>query len=210
LEKARVTEGHAFILQSSRYERNSPSDEQTDSDAGLNLPNSSGDHPQTGMAKMFWRLISFSRVTIAEMYSILIKDKRNQEALEFASRYNLDKDEVLKACWLQCDTDTCEIDLYLANIKDQVFVLSECVKKVGPTEVALRALLFFGLRITDHYNFSESGHSSEGTAWDRRVIRLHLLWHRDMLETFLGINMGRYAILLFICSILSLDRLHSA
>jgi neuroblastoma-amplified sequence len=194
LEKARATEGLAFILQSSRYERNSPSDEQMDSDVGFNLPCSSGDHPQTGMDKIFWSLISFSRVTIAEMYSNLIREKRYKEALDFASRYNLDKDEVLKARWLQCDGDTYEIDSYLANIKDQVFILSECANKVGPTEVALRALISFGLRITDHYKFSESVDISEGRAWDRRVIRLHLLWHGDMLETFLGINMGRYAV----------------
>ncbi|PUZ63355.1 hypothetical protein GQ55_3G061300 [Panicum hallii var. hallii] len=35
--------------------------------------------------------------------------------------------------------------------------------------------------------------SSEGSTWDSRIIRLRLLRHRDMLETFLGINMGRYS-----------------
>jgi hypothetical protein len=146
------------------------------------------------MDKMFWSLVSFSKVTVTEMYSVMIRENRFKEALEFASRYNLDKDEVLKARWLHCDGDTHEIDSYLAKIKDQIFVLSECVNKVGPTEAALRALFSFGLRITDHYKFSGLDNSSEGSTWDSRIIRLRLLRHRDMLETFLGINMGRYVL----------------
>ncbi|XP_062202645.1 MAG2-interacting protein 2-like [Phragmites australis] len=192
LEKANATEGHAFVLQSSRYERNTPLDKQMHSDSEPNLPSGSGGH-QTELDKMFWSLISFSKVTVTEMYSILIRKSQYKEALDLASRYNLDKDEVLKARWLHCDGDTHEIDSYLANIKDQVFVLSECVNKVGPTEVALRALLSFGLRITDQYKFSELNNISDGSAMDSRIIRLCLLWHRDMLETFLGINMGRYS-----------------
>jgi len=194
LEKAKATEGHAFILQSSRYERNTPANKQMDSDLEPNLPSSSGEHQQTEMDKMFWSLISFSKVTVTEMYSVMIRESRFKEALDFASRYNLDKDEVLKARWLHSDGDTHEIDSYLAKIKDQAFVLSECVNKVGPTEASLRALLSFGLRITDHYKFSGLDNSSEGSTWDRLIIRLRLLRHRDMLETFLGINMGRYVL----------------
>uniref|UniRef100_K3Z324 Sec39 domain-containing protein n=1 Tax=Setaria italica TaxID=4555 RepID=K3Z324_SETIT len=193
LEKAKATEGHAFILQSSRYERNTSANKRMDSDLEPNLPSGSREHQQTEMDKMFWSLISFSKVTVTEMYSVMIRENRFKEALDFASRYNLDKDEVLKARWLHCDGDTSEIDSYLAKIKDQVFVLSECVNKVGPTEAALRALLSFGLRITDHYKFSRLDNSSEGSTWDSRIIRLRLLRHRDMLETFLGINMGRYS-----------------
>ncbi|KAL6905903.1 hypothetical protein ACP4OV_003504 [Aristida adscensionis] len=193
VEKATFAEGHAFILQSSRHERNTPLDRQMDGDSDPNAASGSGDHQRTEMDKMFWSLISFSKVTVTEMYSILIGQNRYDEALDFASRYNLDKDEVLKARWLHSDGDTREIDTYLSNIKDQKFVLSECVHKVGPTEAALRALLSFGLRITDHYKFSELDNSSEGSAWDYRIVRLRLLWHRDMLETFLGINMGRYS-----------------
>ncbi|CAN6344755.1 unnamed protein product [Urochloa humidicola] len=193
LEKAKATEGHAFILQSSRYERNSPANKQMDSDSEPNLPGGSGGHQETEMDKMFWSLISFSKVTVTEMYSVMIRENRFKEALDFASRCNLDKDEVLKARWLHSDGDTHEIDSYLAKIKDQDFVLSECVNKVGPTEASLRALLSFGLRITDHYKFSRLDNSNEGSTWDSRIIRLHLLRHRDMLETFLGINMGRYS-----------------
>ncbi|PAN38457.1 hypothetical protein PAHAL_7G173500 [Panicum hallii] len=193
LEKAKATEGHVFILQSSRYERNTPANKQMDSDLEPNQPSGSGEHQQTEMDRMFWSLISFSKVTVTEMYSVMIRESRFKEALDFASRYNLDKDEVLKARWLHSDGDTHEIDSYLAKIKDQAFVLSECVNKVGPTEAALRALLSFGLRITDHYKFSGLDNSREGSTWDSRIIRLRLLRHRDMLETFLGINMGRYS-----------------
>lgn len=201
LEKAKATEGHAFVLQSKRYGTNAPVNRQMDSDSEPSLLSGSGEHQQTEMAEMSWSLISFSKVTVAEMYSVLIREKRYKEALNFASRYNLDKDEVLKACWLHSDGDSHEIDSYLAKIKDQVFVLSECVNKVGPTEAALRALLSFGLCITDRYKFSELDNSSKGSTWDSRISRLRLLRHRDMLETFLGINMGRYVL-----AILSLDK----
>ena len=87
-----------------------------------------------------------------------------------------------------------EKDSYLAKIKDHKFVLSECVNKVGPTEAALWALLSFGLRITDRYKFSELDNISQGSTWDSRIIGLRLLQHRDMLETFLRINMGRYVL----------------
>jgi hypothetical protein len=174
LEKAKAIEGYAFVLQSSR---------QMDS-----VP---GDHQHTEMNKVFWSLVSFSKVTVLEMYSVLIRENRQKDALNFASQYNLDKDDVLKACWLHSAGDIHDIESYLANIKDQAFVLSECVNKVAPTEVAFKSLLSFGLRITDRYNFSEPDKSSEASAWDCRVIRLLLLWYNDLLETFLGINMGR-------------------
>ncbi|XP_008654405.1 MAG2-interacting protein 2 isoform X1 [Zea mays] len=193
LEKAKATEGHAFVLQSRRYGTNTPVNKRMDSDSEPCLLSGSGEHQQTEGDEMSWSLISFSKVTVAEMYSVLIREKRYKDALDFASRYNLDKDEVLKACWLHSDANTHEIDSYLAKIKDQVFVLSECVNKVGPTEADLRALLSFGLCITDCYRFSELDNSSKGSTWDSRTIRLRLLRHIDMLETFLGINMGRYA-----------------
>lgn len=176
LEKAKAIEGYAFVLQSSR---------QMDSVLG--------DRQHTEMDKIFWSLVSFSKVSVLEMYSVLIRENRQKEALDFASQYNLDKDDVLKACWLHSAGDIHDIQSYLANIKDQAFVLSECVNKVAPTEVALKALFSFGLRITDRYKFSEPDNSGEGSAWDSRIIRLRLLWYNDLLETFLGINMGRFS-----------------
>ncbi|KQJ90695.1 MAG2-interacting protein 2 isoform X2 [Brachypodium distachyon] len=182
LEMARAIEGYVFVLQSSRQE----------SDYKPNLPSVSGDH-QSEMDKVFWSLISFSKVTVLEMYSVLIRENRHKDALDFASRYNLDKDEVLKACWLRSAGDILDIQSYLVNIKDQSFVLLECANKVGPTEVALKALFSFGLRKTDRYNFSELDNSGEDSVWDIRIIRLRLLWYNDLLETFLGINMGRFS-----------------
>ncbi|XP_020191610.1 MAG2-interacting protein 2 [Aegilops tauschii subsp. strangulata] len=176
LEKAKAIEGYAFVLQSSR---------QMDS-----VP---GDHQHTEMDKIFWSLVSFSKVTVLEMYSVLIRKNQQKEALDFASQYNLDKDDVLKACWLHSAGDIHDIQSYLVKIKDQAFVLSECVNKVGPTEAALKALFSFGFRMTDRYKFSEPDNSGDGSAWDSRIIRLRLLWYNDLLETFLGINMGRFS-----------------
>ncbi|XBH64759.1 MAG2-interacting protein 2 isoform X2 [Aegilops tauschii subsp. strangulata] len=44
---------------------------------------------------------------------------------------------------------------------------------------------------TNCYKFSEPDNSGDGSAWDSRIIRLRLLWYNDLLETFLGIIMGR-------------------
>ncbi|CAM0943908.1 unnamed protein product [Alopecurus aequalis] len=176
VEKAKAIEGYAFVLQSSRQ-----------------MDSITGDHQHTEMDKLFWSLVSFSKVTVLEMYSILVRKNQQKEALDFASQYNLDKDDVLKACWLHSAGDIHDIQSYLAKIKDQTFVLSECVNKVGPTEVALKALFSVGLRITNRYTFSDPDNSSEGSTWDSRIIRLRLLWYNDLLETFLGINMGRFS-----------------
>lgn len=192
LEKARAVEGYTFILQSSRYEGNTTF-EEVDSNSMPNLQNVSRNNQRSEMDKIIWSLISFSKITVPEKYSILIRGNRYKEALDFACKHNLDKDEVLKAQWLSSDGDVHDIDTYLANIKDQVFVLSECLNKVGPTEIALKALLSFGLRITDRFKFSKLDNSIDTSAWDSRIIRLRLLRYNDLLETFLGINMGRFS-----------------
>ncbi|KAG8051077.1 hypothetical protein GUJ93_ZPchr0009g1656 [Zizania palustris] len=145
------------------------------------------------MDKILWSLVSFSKITVPQMYYVLIRENQYKEALDFAYQHNLDKDEVLKACWLCSDGDCHDIESYLANINDQVFVLSECLNKVGPTEMALKALLSFGLRITERFKFSEFDNRSDVSAWDSRIIRLRLLRYNDLLETFLGINMGRFS-----------------
>ena len=111
---------------------------------------------------------------------------------------------MLKACWLHSAGDIHDIQSYLVKIKDQAFVLSECVNKVGPTEAALKALFSFGFRMTGRYKFSEPDNSGDGSAWDSRIIRLRLLWYNDLLETFLGINMGRYVV-----AILTVFSLHN-
>ncbi|KAI4982337.1 hypothetical protein ZWY2020_022829 [Hordeum vulgare] len=128
LEKAKAIEGYAFVLQSSR---------QMDS-----IP---GDHQHTEMDKIFWSLVSFSKVTVLEMYSVLIRKNRQRRLWSLPP-----------TCWLHSAGDIHDIQSYLMNIKDQAFVLSECVNKSS-------------------------------------IIRLRLLWYNDLLETFLGINMGRFS-----------------
>lgn len=140
-----------------------------------------------------WSLESFSEVSISEMYTVLIKSKSYREALDLASRYGLDKDEVSKAEWLGSGKGISEIESCLSKIKDKEFVLSECVNSIGPTEPVLRALISFGIRVTDGYKFGEVDQSENSfLAWNIRIFRLRLLQCRDRLETFLGINMGRY------------------
>ena len=125
------------------------------------------------------------------MYTILIKNQEYQAALEFARHHGLDRDEVFKSQWLHSIQGTDEINMLLSNIEDKKFVLSECVHKIGPTEDAMRALLSFGLRITDQYRFSESDDDGCSLIWHFRMVWLQLLQCRDKLETFVGINMGR-------------------
>ncbi|KAJ1383090.1 WD40-repeat-containing domain superfamily, partial [Sesbania bispinosa] len=64
------------------------------------------------------------------------------------------------------------------------------VLKIGPTEDAVKALLAYGLRITDHHKFSEVDDDNSSQVWDVRLARLQILQYRDRLETYLGINMG--------------------
>ena len=143
------------------------------------------------ISKLSWNLITFSKRSVREMYSILISSRRYQAALDFADRHRLDKDEVMKSQWLHSSRGLNEINMYLAKIKDKVFILSECVDKVGLTEDSTKALLEYGLRLTNQYRFFEDETSESTQIWDFRIARLRLLQFRDRLETYLGVNMGR-------------------
>ncbi|KAM3381754.1 MAG2-interacting protein 2 [Capsicum galapagoense] len=114
--------------------------------------------------------------------------------LSSSDQHGLDKDEALKSHWLHSSQGVNEIKALLSNIKDHVFVLSECVGRFGPTEDAVRALLDLGLSITDRYRFSEPEVDDHSKVWDCLVARLMLLQYRERLETFLGINMGRFSL----------------
>ncbi|XP_059316602.1 MAG2-interacting protein 2 [Lycium ferocissimum] len=145
-------------------------------------------------ASFQWSLVSFSERSVPEMYDILISRQEYQTALMFADQHGLDKDEALKSQWLHSSQGVNEIKTLLSNIKDQVFVLSECVGRFGPTEDAVRALLDLGLCITDRYRFSEPEVDEHSKVWDCLVARLKLLQYRDRIETFIGINMGRFSL----------------
>ncbi|XP_008807443.2 MAG2-interacting protein 2 isoform X1 [Phoenix dactylifera] len=140
-----------------------------------------------------WSLMSLSERSVLEMYNILISNQEYQAALDFASRHDLDTDEVFKAQWMHSDQGIHEINMFLSKIKDQTFTLSECVDRVGPTEDAVKALLSYGIHVTDQYVFSDSDDSQCSLIWDMRMFRLQLLQYRDRLETFVGINMGRFS-----------------
>ncbi|KAI3924574.1 hypothetical protein MKX01_038014 [Papaver californicum] len=198
LERVRQCQGCVFVLESlSGKERDSHAShveretlEMEDKRKGKGAQDR---FSQLDIGKLSWNLISFSERSVSAMYSSLISNKQYQVAMEFANCHGLDKDEILKSQWLLSDRGTNEINRFLSNIKDKEFVLSECLEKVGPTEESAKALISNGLRITDNYKFLESEENESSKIWDFRMGRLHLLLYRDRLETFVGINMGRFS-----------------
>ncbi|KAG5019237.1 hypothetical protein JHK87_015092 [Glycine soja] len=195
LERAPKYKGYAFLLASqSSIERNNPSDfgsteklHQTEwiIEDRLN---------QFHLSRLLWNLVSFTEKSVPEIYGILISKKKYQAALDFADSHGLDKDKVLKSQWLNSSHGVNEINIFLSNVNDRDFVLSECVDRIGPSEDAEKALLAYGLRITDHHRFSEVDDDNSSQVWDSRLARLQILQFRDRLETYLGINMGRFSV----------------
>lgn len=189
LERAQHFPGRLFLLESVSSEESCGS-----SDILLMESATAEKYKQFDSAKLRWSLISFYGRSVPEMYDALIGSQKYQAALDFADRHGLDRDEVLKAQWLHSLQGPSEINKLLLIIKDEAFVLSECVNRVAPTEDAVRALLAYGLRLTNHYIFNESEDDECRQTWDFRLTRLKLLQFRDRLETFLGINMGRFSV----------------
>ncbi|KAJ4841236.1 hypothetical protein Tsubulata_022373 [Turnera subulata] len=148
---------------------------------------------QSDFSRLVWSLVSISQRSVSEMYRILISNHKYEAALDFADRHSLDRDEVLKSQWLYSERGISDISLFLSKIKDHAFVLSECVDKSASTEDAEKALLAYGLRVTDQFRFSELEDYAGNNIWDMRMTRLQLLQFRDRLETYLGINMGRFS-----------------
>ncbi|XP_060963634.1 MAG2-interacting protein 2-like [Cannabis sativa] len=195
LERANQFQGNLFLLESmSKEERDNLSNYSGTSDSHCIEQITEDGFNNIDISKLSWNLITFSKKSIHEMYETLISNRSYQAALEFADRHRLDKDEVLKSQWLHSPRGLTEINMYLSKIKDQVFILSECVDKVGPTEDSMKAVLEYGLRLTNQYKFSELQDSESNQIWDFRVARLKILQFRDRLETYLGINMGRFSV----------------
>ncbi|KAA8544424.1 hypothetical protein F0562_022436 [Nyssa sinensis] len=195
LERVQQFPGNIFLLESTSSEENPESSEKKAASDLHHIEQVIEDKFNPfDISKLQWSLISFSERSIPEMYDILISNQKYQAALDFANHHGLDKDEVLKSQWLHSGQGINEINMFLSIIKDQVFVLSECVDRVGSTEDAVRALLAYGLRLTNHCRFSESEDDECSQIWDFRLVRLKLLQFRDRLETFLGINMGRFSV----------------
>lgn len=196
IERMKHSQGHVFVLErKSSAENISISKHEEDKNMQHNKQIASLNEHQIESGKLCWRLMSLSAKSVSEMYTVLISNQQHESALDFANRHRLDKNEVYKEQWAHSDQGAYEINLLLPKITDQMFVLSECLDKVGPTEDSVKALLSYGLRITDEYKFFDLADSESSTIWDFRVIRLQLLQYRDKLETFMGINMGRCVIL---------------
>ncbi|XP_054797904.1 MAG2-interacting protein 2 isoform X2 [Prosopis cineraria] len=195
LEKEPTSTGHQFLLGSSSCQENYDSSDVVALDKLQQMEWIIEDAlNQIHFSRLHWCLISFSEKSISEMYDVLVSRKRFQDALNFADSHGLDKDEVLKSQWVNSDQGSNEINMVLSKIKDQDFILCECLERIGPTEDAMKSLLAYGLRITDKNRFSEINYHDSRQAWDIRMARLRLLQFRDRLETYLGINMGRFSV----------------
>ncbi|KAJ8770618.1 hypothetical protein K2173_021265 [Erythroxylum novogranatense] len=195
VERVRQLKGHVLLLEckmcreiqvSSKHERESSDSSKLEENIGEECD-------YADISGLQWSLMSISQRSIPELYNILISKHDYQAALDFANHHGLDRDEVLKSQWLHSGHGTREINMILSNIKDQGFVISECVDKVGSTEDATKALLARGLRATDRFCFSQSYDCEYGQLWKFRMARLQLLQFKDRLETYLGINMGRFS-----------------
>ncbi|KAL5805206.1 hypothetical protein ACOSQ3_032006 [Xanthoceras sorbifolium] len=198
LERVEQLQGHVFLLESKSLEETFNTSKHNGGAIDSQFREQIGEDRfnQLNMSMLHWSLISFSEKSVPEMYSMLISNHNYQTAIDFANCHGLDTDDVFKSQWLCSSQGIDEIKMFLSKIKDQAFVLSECIDKVGPTEDAVRALLTHGLRLTNQYKFSESeDHEyTQSLDWDSRIARLKLLQFRDKLETYLGINMGRFSV----------------
>ncbi|KAM0071082.1 putative transcription factor WD40-like family [Helianthus debilis subsp. tardiflorus] len=188
IERVPTSPGCIFILESKSSEKNFES-----SDFVLYEAVTVEKYKQFDSGKLQWSLMSFSKRSVQELYDILVTNQQFEDAVKLADHHGLDKDEVLKAQWLHSVQGIREINMFFSLIKDRDFVLSECVNRVGPTEDAVRALLAYGLRLTNSYMFSEVEDEKGSPNWDFRLARLKMLQFKDRLETFLGINMGRFS-----------------
>ncbi|XP_031381223.1 MAG2-interacting protein 2 isoform X1 [Punica granatum] len=193
LERFAELEGQVFLVDTKSGERIYSSTTGGKNDLPFILQNTEYSFDHFDVSRLHWSLMTFSERSLQEMYDILISTKKYQVALEFADAHGLDRDEVLKSQWLHSDQGSKEISNILSIIKDRAFILSECIEKVGSTEDAAKALLEYGLLLTSENAFSDSDGESDAF-WDFCISRLKLLQYRDRLETYVGINMGRFSV----------------
>ncbi|XP_042492320.1 MAG2-interacting protein 2 isoform X2 [Macadamia integrifolia] len=197
LERVQQCQGFVFLLESTLSDASHVASDSVGTtnvhDIGQTAQGQSRFN-QLDIAKSHWSLVSFLAKSVSEMYNIILSNQEYQAAMDFANRHGLDKDKIFKSQWLHSNHGRNEINMFLSNIKDQDFVLSECVDKVGPTEDAVKDLIAYGLRITNWYRFSEPETGDCRQIWDFRMRRLQLLQFKDRLETFVGINMGRFSV----------------
>uniref|UniRef100_A0A2P2JRB4 Uncharacterized protein MANES_01G037200 n=1 Tax=Rhizophora mucronata TaxID=61149 RepID=A0A2P2JRB4_RHIMU len=195
LDRVQQLEGHIFLLESRlSKEIQVSSNYNEEASDPCHSEQATGGCGCYDVSLLRWSLISFSQRSVFEMYNILIHNNRYDAALDFADHHGLDRDEVFKSQWLNSAQGLNEINLFLSNIRDQGFVISECVDKVGETEGAVRALLSYGLQITEQFSFSKFKDCECDQIWEFRMVRLQLLQFRDRLETYVGINMGRFSV----------------
>ncbi|GLJ28279.1 hypothetical protein SUGI_0555830 [Cryptomeria japonica] len=195
--KNQQSEGHIFVLETLFSEHLSEEisesvEPKSSEDVLGSTKNSSQTYPENGSRGVGWKLISLLEQSASQKYKILINGQKYEAAHQFAIQQGLDKDEVFKSLWLHSDYGKESIQKYLPNIEDRSWVLSECIDKVGSSVDSIHAILSYGLLETENNKFEGKQKADSSTMWKYCTMRLRLLQYNDRLETFLGVNMGRF------------------
>lgn len=145
-------------------------------------------------SKLGWQLLSLVERSEQEMYSGFVEQGKYDLALKFAEKYGLDTDDVFKAQWKKSDYGRESVQRLLPTIKDLKWIVNECLDKVCSSTEAMTALLEYGLSVTQPFVKGEGQEcigEDPDQVWWFSLKRLRLLHHRDRLDTFLAIHLGR-------------------
>ncbi|KAJ3297076.1 hypothetical protein HK104_000885 [Borealophlyctis nickersoniae] len=99
--------------------------------------------------KRKYRLMCLLKTTPLEAMRRKIALGDYTTALELAAKFDLDKDEVYKAQWLQIDVSEATIRDFLGKIRDRQWVLHQCLDRIPPSGKAAKLLLQYGLKQTN-------------------------------------------------------------
>lgn len=83
-----------------------------------------------------------------ELFAEKLMNDEYPEALEIASLYSLDTDPVYQKQWLKNPVTSETIGLYLAQVKNIKWSLTECLERLPETIESTRCLLEYGLSLT--------------------------------------------------------------
>ncbi|KAH9321071.1 hypothetical protein KI387_015710, partial [Taxus chinensis] len=197
LVRNRLSEGHAFVLETVFSDNLSAEisesvEQKRSEDLPVSRKKSSPTHLEHGSRGSGWKLVSLLEQSASEKYKTLINCRKYEAAHQFAIQQGLDKDEVFKSLWLHSDYGKEAIQKYLSSIEDRRWVLSECIEKVGSSVDSVYAILSYGLLETEDYKFQGKQNANASSMWRTCTTRLRLLQYNDRLETFIGVNMGRF------------------
>ena len=94
-----------------------------------------------------WRLTKLSRTTPQTLYERKIESAEWGEAISLAERYGLNTDLVYQKRWMMSDIRKDTIKYYLAKVRDNSWVLSNCFARESPTAAGERHLLNYAIQV---------------------------------------------------------------